>query len=107
MSITMTVSSYVDRKGIAAAVSVAGVLVLSGIVAALFDAISADWQPYLVLANPVMVPEGISRWLLDVTISTGSQVEKAKLEGPWYLMPVALMTLVCGGLMYRRYSAEE
>ena len=106
-AIALAVAAFVDRKGIASASIVGGMLVISGIGAALFEAISADWHRYIVLIIPVQVTEGINRSIFDVPATGNMTAAQANLSGGWYLASILVVTAMCGVVMYRRYLMED
>lgn len=108
-SIALVVAAHIDRKGIAAATFVGGVLVVSAVAGAVFSTAPADWQRYIVLANPGLVPQGALVWLFDAKAMSGAdlQIIQADLPGVWYVLATLLLTLVCAAIMYRRYLLEE
>lgn len=108
-AIGLVIAAFTERKSIAAAIYVGAMLILSGISAALFSAIEADWGRYLVLLSPDSIPDGISKWIFSPPPDPfdGSLVAQANLSGIWYLVMVVVITLISGTVMYQRYLKDE
>lgn len=103
----LVVASYTERKGVAAAIYVGGMLVVSGIVGAIFSTVGGDWKRYLLLVDPTSLTEGLSNWVLGVQPEPDSVLAQAGLHGSWFLASVGALVVVCGVVMHRRYLAEE
>jgi ABC-2 type transport system permease protein len=106
-SIALVVAAHIDRKGIAAAVMLGGLLVLTGVGGSLFASVSDNWRRYLVLMMPTEYPEAITRWVFAPSIGTQSPVTDAALPGEWFVVATALVAAASAFVMYRRYLMEE
>lgn len=106
-SITLVVAAYVDRTGIASAISVGGILIVSAIGGALFETIGSEWRSYVALTNLLLIPQGLTQWVFGTTLPSSSPVAQAGLAGEWYLAAVVLLAVVCGVVMHRRYLMED
>jgi ABC-2 type transport system permease protein len=105
--ICLVVAAYVDRQSIAAAISVGGILIVGAVASALFEAIDTAWRGYLMLVNPIMIPEALTRWVFDSSLPVSSPIAQAGLDGKWYLATVVALAVISGVVMYRRYLLED
>lgn len=101
-AIGLAIAVLVDRKGIASAVFIGGIFLVTAIANALFQATSGTLRDYLVLISPLDLIDALTGWILG---SAGGDM--ATLEGPVYLVGVAAVVVVAALVMYRRYLAEE
>ena len=101
-AIGLAVAALVDRKGIASAVFIGGILLITAITNALFDATSGTLRDYIVLISPIELVQSITGWLLG---GSGSTI--GNLVGPAYLVGVVAAVIAAGLIMQRRYLAEE
>ncbi len=106
-AIGLLISSFTERKSVAAAVYIGAVLLISGFVAGLFNAINGGWHRYLVLLSPVVVPQALTSWIFGTTLSSGNLAAEAHLNGAWYLVSVAGITLLSSYVVYRLYLRDE
>lgn len=106
-SIGLLISSFTERKSVSAAIYIGIVVLVSGFIAALFNAISSSWHKYLALLNPTAVPQGLTSWIFGTTLSGDSVAAKADLAGQWYLISVAVLAGICSLVVYRRYLRDE
>lgn len=101
-AIGLGIAALVDRKGIASAVFIGGILLVTAITSALFNATSGVLSDYLVLISPLDLIDALTSWILG-----GSPGDMATLKGPVYLVGVAVVVVVAALVMYRRYLSEE
>ena len=106
-AIGLLIASFTDRKSVAAAVYIGTVVLISGFVAALFDAIKGDWHRYLALLSPTVVPQALTSWIFGTKLGGDTAAARANLAGPWYLLSVVLITVVCSFFVYRQYLRDE
>ncbi len=106
-AIGLLIASFTDRKSIAAAVYIGTVVLVSGFVAALFDAIKSDWHRYIALLSPTVVPQALTSWIFGTKLGGDSAAATAHLAGPLYLISVAVVVLVSSFVMYRQYLRDE
>lgn len=105
-AIALTISLFTTRKGVAAAILIVGVILVSSIVNAFYSAIDSDWRGYLVFLSPFDFIDGLRRWIFQNS-TQNRMVETAEvpelLLGVWLLAVVALAVV----LMQRSYLREE
>lgn len=106
-AIGLVVAAYNRRKGVAAAIYIGVMLVGAGIIEGIFETTSGAWKRYLALVSPASVPDGITGWIFGAGEDASRMVREAGLHGAWYLLSVAVVTALCGVVMYRRYLVEE
>jgi ABC-2 type transport system permease protein len=106
-SIGLAISAITLRKGIASAIYIGLFLITTPIVIALFETIKAGWSRYLLLLAPLEIPEGIISFALAVDPQPGSLLAQAGIDGWWYLVSVAVVSLGSAAILYRRYLAED
>ena len=99
-AIGLAIAANIDRKGIAAAVFAGVILVGSGVVAAVFEAVTAGWRDYLLLLSPGEVGAALTRWLLETPPAR-------PYSDAWYLVSVLVAVVICAVLLYRRYLRED
>lgn len=103
----LLIASFTDRKSVAAAVYIGTVVLVSGFVAALFNAIKSDWHRYLALLSPTVVPQAQTSWIFGTSLGGDTVAAKANLAGPWYLVSVVLITSISSYVIYRQYLRDE
>ena len=106
-SIGLVVASFTDRKSVAAAVYIGSIVLISGLVAALFNAVDASWHRYLLLVSPTAVPQALTSWIFGTTLGKDNAATQANLAGEWYLLSVLVVTAVCSFVVYRQYLRDE
>ncbi|MGA7670303.1 MAG: ABC transporter permease subunit [Nitrolancea sp.] len=106
-SIGLVIASFTDRKSVAAAVYIGSIVLISGLVAALFDAVDASWHRYLLLASPMAIPQSLTAWIFGSKLSGDSAAAQANVAGQWYLVSVAAVVVVCSFIVYRQYLRDE
>ena len=105
-SIGLVVASFTDRKSVAAAVYIGAIVLVSGLVAALFEAVNAGWHRYLLLLSPMAIPQYLTSWIFGTKLS-GDSAAQAHIAGAWYLVSVAVVVIVCSFVVYRQYLRDE
>lgn len=98
----LLIAALVDRKGIASAVFIGGLLLITAITNALFDAMSGSLRDFIILVSPLELIDALTSWILN-----GAPSEMAALRGPVYLIGVAGVVAIATLVMYRRYMTED
>jgi ABC-2 type transport system permease protein len=106
-AIGILIASFTDRKSVAAAVYIGTVVLVSGFVAALFEAIKSSWHRYLALLSPTVVPQALTSWIFGTHLGGDNVAARANLAGPWYLLSIALVVGVSSFVVYRQYLRGE
>jgi ABC-2 type transport system permease protein len=102
-SIGLAIAAYTNRKGIASAIFIGGLFLVTAIANALFDAVEGTLHDYIVLFSPLDLLESISQWIYG-----GNQgAAMYTLKGPVYLVGVIVVIAIAASIMYRRYLAED
>lgn len=98
----LAIAALVNRKGVATALFVGGVFLVTAITNALFEAVDGTLRDYIILVSPIELIQAITGWLLgDVSSEMGN------LRGPVYLVGIAAAVGISALIMYRRYLTEE
>ncbi len=106
-AIGILIASFTDRKSVAAAVYIGSVLLVSGFVQALFEAINGSWHRYIVLLSPTLVPAAITSWIFGTNLGNDSPIVRADLAGVSYLISVTAVVLISSFVVYRQYLHHE
>jgi ABC-2 type transport system permease protein len=106
-AISLIVATFTTRKGIASAIVIIGVIILTSISNAFYETLNNDtWRGYLVFLSPFDYIDALRRWVfLEDTqnqMVMTSDVPGA-LIGLWVLVVVAVAVFV----MQRAYLSEE
>ena len=107
-AIGLSIAAYTNRKGIASAIFIGGVFIISGLAEALFQALDTGARKYLLLLSPNSLVSAFSRELFNAArpndISTVGAVSL-----PLVVMIGAMLAvvLVSAFVMYARYLADE
>lgn len=102
-AISLTIASYTNRKGVAGAIFIGGLFMITGIANALFEAIDAGIRDYIILFDPGDLIIAISAWVWEEP----TNMSIASLQGTWYGIAVLVTVGLASLSMYRRYLADE
>lgn len=102
-AISLAIASYTNRKGVAGAIFIGGIFMLTGIANALFQALDSGIRDYIILVDPGDMISALSAWVWGEP----TNMEIADLPGIWYGLAVLATVALSGLLMYRRYLADE
>lgn len=105
-SVGLGIATYTNRKGVAAAIHIGGLLIVSFLANALFEALDADAAKYLVALSPIDLLSAINNWLFVTSADQGEQLGQG-VPGVVLLAAVAAWAAVAGLIMHRRYLADE
>ena len=109
-SIGLGIAAFTNRKGVAAAIFIGGVFILTALANALYHAMNSSARRFLVLVSPIDLLGAISHWLFGGGSSnSGSDVDLSQVDVPGivFVAAVLAMAALCGLIMYRRYLADE
>ena len=106
-AIGLSVAAYSNRKGVATAIFIGGVIIVGGLANALFHALNASSRKYLLLLSPFDLTQSISRWLFNAARERDESLGAVQLSGPLMVAGVLLAVVVASFIMYRRYLADE
>ncbi|MEX2315081.1 MAG: hypothetical protein WD628_05130 [Thermomicrobiales bacterium] len=102
-AIALVIAAYTNRKGVAGAIFIGGLLIVAAIANALFQALDTGIRDYIILFDPVDLIDAISAWVWDEP----TNMDIAVLQGGWYSLAVLGTIAICSLVMYRRYLADE
>jgi len=102
-SISLAIAAFTNRKGVAGAIFIGGLLMVTGIANALFDALDAAVGDYIILFDPFDLIIALSAWVWGEP----TNMRIADLPGYWYGFAVLVTIALAGTLMYRRYLADD
>lgn len=102
-SIALVIAAYTNRKGVAGAIFIGGLFMVTAIANALFQALDAAAGDYIILFSPVDMIAALSAWVWGEP----TNMDIASLPGYWYGLAVVVTVAIAGLVMYRRYLADE
>jgi ABC-2 type transport system permease protein len=102
-AISLAIAAFTNRKGVAGAIFIGGLFMVTAIANALFEALDAAVGDYIILFDPIDLITALSAWIW----SEPTNMEMADLPGYWYAFAVLVTVALSGMLMYRRYLADE
>jgi ABC-2 type transport system permease protein len=102
-AISLAIAAYTNRKGVAGAIFIGGVLMIAGIANALFEALDSGIGDYIILVDPFDLVAAISAWIWGEP----TNMDIADLPGVWYGLAVLATVALSALIMYRRYLADE
>jgi ABC-2 type transport system permease protein len=102
-AISLAIAAYTNRKGVAGAIFIGGIFMITGIANALFQALDSAAGDYIILVDPGDLIMALSAWVW----SEPTSMDIASLAGGWYGLAVVATVALAGLLMYRRYLADE
>ncbi|HYI15301.1 MAG TPA: hypothetical protein VEX37_07920 [Thermomicrobiales bacterium] len=102
-AISLAIAAYTNRKGVAGAIFIGGILMITGIANALFQALDSGIGDYIILVDPFDLVVALSAWIW----SEPTNMDMADLPGIAYGLAVLATVGLSAVLMYRRYLADE
>jgi ABC-2 type transport system permease protein len=102
-AISLAIAAYTNRKGVAGAIFIGGLFMITGIANALYDALDSGIGDYIILLAPGDLVIAISGWVWGER----TDLSNANLSGYWYGLAVVATVAVSAFIMYRRYLADE
>ena len=102
-AISLAIAAYTNRKGVAGAIFIGGMLMITGIANALFEALDSGIGDYIILVDPADLVIALSAWVW----SEPTNMDIADLPGIWYGLAVLATVAASALVMYRRYLADE
>jgi ABC-2 type transport system permease protein len=105
-AIGLSIASFTNRKGVAAAIFIGGVFIITGLSNALYEALDSSARRFLIVLAPLDLLVAISQWLFGGSDSEAglSEVDVSALV---LIAGVIGAAAICGLIMYRRYLADE
>jgi hypothetical protein len=101
-AISLAIAAYTNRKGVAGAIFIGGLLMITGIANALFQALDTGLRDYIILLSPVDMIPALSGWVWSEDVN----IDNVQLDGIWYGLAVVATVTLSALIMYRRYLAD-
>lgn len=106
-SLGLIISLFTTRKGIAAAILIVGVVILSGLASGVHEAISdQSWRGYLVFASPFEYIEAMRAWIFGEDIPSNNIAASSNVPGILYAVATLAVAAVSMAVMRRQYLTE-
>ncbi len=105
-AIGLTIATFTTRKGVAAAIMIVGVIILTAFVHGLYFAIDDPAASVLVYLSTFDVLEGARAWVFG-TNPGGELTGDVDLPGFTYGLAIAAVVGLAAAVMHRRYLSEE
>lgn len=102
-ALVLAIAANVERKGIAAAIFVGVILLGTGLIEAVRQAIDTSWRNYVTLLSPGVLADALTGWFFPPMETSGP----APINGAWYLLSILGVVAISGMLLYRRYLRED
>src|SRR5205814_1063775 len=93
-AIGLGIASYVNRKGVASAIFIGGVILFTIIMHFLYESISSSFRHYLVLFTPQDLARAISVWLFQVQRPENDLIRGSNVPGPVYALAVITIAAI-------------
>jgi ABC-2 type transport system permease protein len=106
-AIGLSVAAYTNRKGVATAIFIGGMIIIGGLANALYAALDTSARKYLLLVSPFDLVESISHWLFNDDRPANESLGAAQLSGGLMVAGVLVAVAIASFIMYRRYLADE
>ena len=110
-AIGLGIAAFTNRKGVAAAIFIGGVFILTALANALYHAMNSSARRFLIVISPIDLLQAISHWLFgaETSSNSGSNVDLSQVDvsGLVFVAAVLGMAALCALIMYRRYLADE
>ena len=106
-AIGLSVAAYTNRKGVATAIFIGGIIIIGGLSNALYAALNASSRKYLLLVSPFDLVQAISRWLFSAQRERNESLGGVQLSGLLMVAGVLIAIAIASLIMYRRYLADE
>jgi ABC-2 type transport system permease protein len=106
-AIGLMIATFTTRKGIAAAIMIVGVIILTGFINGLYFAIDHSSAGMLVYLSPFDLLDGTRAWVFGTSLGADSLAGEADVPGFSYGFAIVAVLALAAGVMYRRYLAEE
>lgn len=105
-AIGLGIASFTNRKGVAGAIFIGGVLIVTALANALFEALDNGARRFLIVVSPMDLLQAISAWLFGGGQEIGG-LAGADVPAVIYVAGVLAAAALGALVMYRRYLAEE
>lgn len=106
-AIGLSIAAFTNRKGVAAAIFIGGVLILTALANAFYDALDSSVRGYLIVLAPFDLLSAISQWLFATPDDVEAGLANADVNSIVYIVGVLGVAGLCALIMYRRYLADE
>lgn len=102
-ALSLLVASYVNRKGVASALFIGGLFLVTALANALFNALDSTLGDYVIFLSPLDLIEALVNWVYD----GNEQLSIAQLPGIAYPIGIIVTALIAADIMFRRYLSED
>lgn len=106
-AIGLAISVFTVRKGVAAAIMIVGVIILSAFSNGLFFAIDDPAADPIAFFSPFDVLEGARHFVFGTEAGSGSMVGRADLPGFTWVLAILVVVSLSAALMHHRYVTQE
>jgi ABC-2 type transport system permease protein len=107
-AIGLGIAAYTNRKGIASGIFIGGVIFMTALANALYEAVEGDINRVLVFFSPMDLVRAISLWLFDdLNAADNDLIARSDLPGITLAGAVIIVVALTAFIMYRRYLTEE
>lgn len=106
-AIGLMIATFTTRKGIAAAIMIVGVIIVSGFVSGLYFAIDHSAANFLIYLNPFEVLDATRAWVFGTTLNANSMAGEVDMPGYTYGLAIVVVLAIAAAIMHRRYLSEE
>lgn len=108
-AIGLGVAAYTNRKGIATGIIIGGIIFMTALANALFEAVDGDARRFLLFVSPMDIVRALSLWLFGDMNGPNVNIVIAESDMPGITLAAAVLIVVAisAAVMYRRYLTEE
>jgi ABC-2 type transport system permease protein len=106
-AIGLIIATFTTRKGIAAAIMIVGILMVTAFVNGLYFAIDDSAADLLVYLSPMDVISATRSWVFGTALDPDSMPGQADLPGFTYGVAILVVLALSAAVMHRRYLSEE
>jgi hypothetical protein len=103
------IAAYTNRKGIASGIFIGGIIFMTALANALFEAMDGDAGRLLLFLSPMDLVRAFSLWLFgDINGPDVNQlIRESDMPGITLVFAVVVVVAISAFAMYRRYLTED
>lgn len=106
-AIGLMIATFTTRKGIAAAIMIVGILMVTAFVNGLYFALDDSAADLLVYLSPMDVISATRSWVFGTALDPDSMPGQADMPGFTYGLAILAVLALSAAVMHRRYLSEE